>query len=74
MGHLTAVHDRLFPMLGLGQRLHPELDEDFLVNPDRLTRPRVAPHADRVAFAAGTVRLSPQVPADARRLSADRPW
>ena len=26
VGHLTAVHDRLFPMLGLGERLHPELD------------------------------------------------
>src|SRR5438045_3298359 len=35
LGHLTAVHDRLFPLLGLGQRLHPELDDDFIVNPDR---------------------------------------
>src|SRR5258706_16293176 len=25
MGHLTAVHDRLLPMLSLGERLHPEL-------------------------------------------------
>ena len=35
VGHLTAVHDRLFPLLGLGERLHPELDEPFLTNPDR---------------------------------------
>lgn len=35
VGHLTAVHDRLFPMLGLGERLHPELDETYLTNPDR---------------------------------------
>jgi hypothetical protein len=35
VGHLTAVHDRLFPMLGLGERLHPELDEPFLTQPDR---------------------------------------
>jgi hypothetical protein len=35
LGHLTAVHDRLFPLLGLGERLHPELDEPFLTNPDR---------------------------------------
>ena len=35
VGHLTAVHDRLFPMLGLGERLHPELDEPYLINPDR---------------------------------------
>ena len=35
VGHLTAVHDRLFPLLGLGERLHPELDEIYLSNPDR---------------------------------------
>jgi DinB superfamily len=34
VGHLTAVHDRLFPMLGLGERLHPELDETYITNPD----------------------------------------
>jgi hypothetical protein len=33
-GHLTAVHDRLLPMLGIGDRLHPELDEAFITNPD----------------------------------------
>jgi hypothetical protein len=35
LGHLTAVHDRLFPMLGLGDRLYPELDETYITNPDR---------------------------------------
>jgi uncharacterized damage-inducible protein DinB len=35
VGHLTAVHDRMFPLLGLGERLHPELDEAFISNPDR---------------------------------------
>src|ERR1700745_3227702 len=40
VGHLTAVHDRMFPMLGLGERLHPELDEPYITNPDRaLTDP-----------------------------------
>jgi hypothetical protein len=40
VGHLTAVHDRLFPLLGIGERLHPELDEPYLTNPDRtLTDP-----------------------------------
>jgi DinB superfamily len=34
-GHLTAVHDRMLPLLDLGQRLHPELDPLFLTNPDR---------------------------------------
>jgi hypothetical protein len=35
IGHLTAAHDRVFPMLSLGERLHPELDEPYLTNPDR---------------------------------------
>ena len=35
VGHLTAVHDRLLPMLGIGERLYPELDETYITNPDR---------------------------------------
>jgi hypothetical protein len=35
VGHLTAVHDRLFPLLGIGERLHPELDETYITNPDK---------------------------------------
>ena len=34
-GHLTAVHDRMLPLLGLGERLHPEFDPLFITNPDR---------------------------------------
>jgi len=34
-GHLTAINDALLPLLGLGQRLHPELDAMFVSNPDR---------------------------------------
>src|SRR5258708_33265190 len=35
VGHLAATHDRLFPLLRLSERLHPELDSQFLENPDR---------------------------------------
>jgi len=35
LGHLTAVHDRMSPLLGIGERLHPELDEVYITNPDR---------------------------------------
>jgi hypothetical protein len=35
LGHLAAVHDMMLPLLGLGQRLHPELDEVFIKNPDK---------------------------------------
>jgi hypothetical protein len=34
IGHLTAVDDRLFTGLGLGERLHPELDAAYVTNPD----------------------------------------
>jgi uncharacterized damage-inducible protein DinB len=36
LGHLTAIHDRMFPLLGLGERLHPELDDTYVANPDRM--------------------------------------
>ncbi len=36
LGHLTAIHDRMFPLLGLGDRLHPELDDTYITNPDKL--------------------------------------
>jgi len=35
LGHLTVVHDRMLPLLGIRERLHPELDEAYLTNPDR---------------------------------------
>jgi hypothetical protein len=34
-GHLTAVHDRMLPLLDFGPRLHPEFDTPFLASPDR---------------------------------------
>jgi DinB family protein len=34
-GHLTAVHDRMLPLLVLGARRHPEYDALFLTNPDK---------------------------------------
>jgi hypothetical protein len=34
-GHLTAVHDAMLPLLGIGRRLHPEFDIAFVSNPDK---------------------------------------
>ena len=34
-GHLTAVHDRMLPLLVLGARRHPEYDSLFLTNPEK---------------------------------------
>jgi len=35
LGHLTAVHDRMLPLLRLGDRLYAGLDEQFIQNSDR---------------------------------------
>jgi len=37
-GHLTAVHDALLTILGLGERLHPELDAMFVKAADKEVR------------------------------------
>jgi hypothetical protein len=34
-GHLIAVHDAMLPLLGIGPRLHPELDAAFLTGADK---------------------------------------
>src|SRR5246500_722797 len=34
-GHLTATHDAMLPLLGLGERLHPEFEVAFISNPDK---------------------------------------
>src|SRR6202163_1940385 len=43
-GHLTAIHDAMLPLLGLGERLHPEFDVAFVSNPDR-SRADIPSHA-----------------------------
>ena len=35
LGHLVAVHDALFPLLGTGQKLYPSLEDVFIKNPDK---------------------------------------
>jgi hypothetical protein len=35
VGHLTAIHDRMFSLLDIGERLHPELDDVYITNPDK---------------------------------------
>src|ERR1700719_2390959 len=34
-GHLTATHDAMLPLLGLGDRIHPEFDVAFVSNPHK---------------------------------------
>ncbi|MEO7455344.1 MAG: DinB family protein [Gemmatimonadaceae bacterium] len=35
LGHLVAVHDRMLPLLGAGERQHEQLDTPFLTSADR---------------------------------------
>jgi hypothetical protein len=58
VGHLTAVHDRMFTLLGLGERLHPELDAEFLDNPDKHSASNVSPAELRKAWAEVNGKLT----------------
>ena len=35
LGHLAAVHDRMIPLMGFGKQLRPEMEEFFILNPDK---------------------------------------
>lgn len=63
LGHLTAVHDRMLPLLVLGERLHPELDQAFLTDPDRKSPDQVSPAALRQAWANVNARLNAAIEA-----------
>jgi hypothetical protein len=38
LGHLTAVHDRMLPLLDLGEQLCPELNPVFIRTPDKAVK------------------------------------
>lgn len=66
LGHLVAVSDNMLPVLGLGERLFPHLDEVFIKNPDNsgLAKPPVSElmanlHAVNKRLAEGFATLSP---------------
>ncbi len=42
LGHLAAVNDRLIPLLGFGDQLHPELNDTYLANPDDASKQGVS--------------------------------
>jgi hypothetical protein len=58
VGHLTAVHDRMLPMLGIGERLHPELDEPFITNPDKASADSVSASDLKKAWAEVNHKLT----------------
>jgi hypothetical protein len=58
VGHLTAIHDRMFPLLGLGERLHPELDEIYISNPDRALPDSISASALKQAWTEVNSKLT----------------
>ena len=57
-GHLTVTHDLLFPLLRLGERLHPELDNAYLTNPDQTVPDPVSPSALKKAWNEVNAKLT----------------
>jgi len=51
-GHLTAVHDAMLPLLGMGERLYPEFDVAFVSNPDKSQAAIPSPEQVRQAWKA----------------------
>ncbi len=49
-GHLAAVNDGLLPLLGIGERLHPEFDEMFISNPDKSVQLTVSGQSLKAAW------------------------
>src|ERR1700692_1628830 len=58
LGHLTAMHDRMFPLLGIGDRLHSKLDEPYIANPDRVLADRLSATELRRAWAEVNDKLT----------------
>jgi hypothetical protein len=67
IGHMTALHDRLLPLLGLGDRQHAELDAEF--SDERDAHRTIAMSASglreawndvNAALLAGMERLTPE--------------
>jgi hypothetical protein len=50
LGHLTAVHDRMMPLLGTGERQYPHLDETFITAPDNPAATMPSPNDLRHAW------------------------
>src|SRR5260370_20850378 len=53
LAHLTAMHDAMLPLLGLGDRFHPEFDVAFVSNPDK-SQPAI-PSPEHVRQPSATV-------------------
>jgi uncharacterized damage-inducible protein DinB len=58
VGHLTVVSDRMFPLLGIGERRFPNLDSVYLEHPDRTEADPLAPADLKAAWRDLATRLT----------------
>lgn len=59
LGHLTAVHDHMLSLLRLGDRLYPNLDEQFIKHADRtFSGPEPSPSDLRNAWTEVNTKLT----------------
>jgi len=58
VGHLTAVSDRMFPLLGIGERRFPNLDTVYIEHPDRMEEDPLAPADLKAAWHDLATRLA----------------
>lgn len=58
IGHLTAVHDRLFSLLNLGERLYPGFDKIFIESPDSKSSGGVSTEELRKAWTDVNTKLT----------------
>jgi DinB superfamily len=57
-GHLTAVHDRMLPLLDFGPRLYPEFDVPFISSPDNTVPGMPSPEKVKNAWEEVNRKLS----------------
>lgn len=58
LGHLAAVHDAMLPLLGLGNKLYPELENIFIKNPDKSGLPKPSIKQIRESWKAVNEKLA----------------
>jgi hypothetical protein len=58
VGHLTAVSDRMFSLLGVGERRFPNLDTAYLEHPDRTVVNPLTPAELKAAWLDVTIRIT----------------
>lgn len=58
VGHLTAVSDRMFSLLGVGERRFSNLDSAYLEHPDRTTADPLTPADLKAAWQDVAARIT----------------